>query len=50
MEQSEPKTRRESKKGGKEKARGASIYTGKHIRQMEVKQATSARCHQSFTV
>ena len=31
----EPKTRKESKKNQKEKAKGKSIYTAKHVRMME---------------
>lgn len=31
----DPKTRRESKKGAKEKAHGKTIYTSKHVRQLE---------------
>lgn len=39
---SEPKTRRESKKSAKDKARGKdTCYSSKHIRQMEALQASS---------
>jgi len=31
----QPKTRKESKKDQKEKAKGKSIYTAKHVRMME---------------
>jgi hypothetical protein len=32
---SEPKTRRESKKTAKEKKEGGSVYSSKHVRQLE---------------
>lgn len=36
MDRDPPKTRRESKKSAKEKARGKeTIYSNKHVRQME---------------
>ncbi len=39
---SEPKTRRESKKSAKEKARGKdTCYSAKRVRQMEAIQASS---------
>lgn len=41
---SDPKTRRESKKSAKEKARGKdTCYSAKRVRQMEALQASSGK-------
>ncbi len=38
-----PKTRRELKKDPKEKAKGKSIYTAKHVRLQEATKGSSKR-------
>jgi hypothetical protein len=39
----EPKTRRETKKDQKEKARGKSVYTAKHVRLSEAIKENSPK-------